>query len=402
MPRTPVPIRSPNCGLSPPPNTWDPDVTRVPNVLHVTAPAEFGGLERVVSALARGMRARGHGVHVLAFLDSGVKAHPLMSELTAAGVPASGIEVAPRAYAVERAAVTRVARETGARVVHTHGARVDVVDGSAARGLGLATVSTLHGFTGGSWKNRFYEWLQVRAVRRCDAVVAVSRPMAARLRASGVRPQRIHVIPNAWSPRGQSLPRAAARAALGLPAEGFRIGWVGRMTVEKGADVLCQGLAFLQDLPVKASFVGDGRQQETLRARAREMGLDPHITWHGPVPDAERVLAAFDVLVLSSRTEGTPILLFEAMAAGIPIVTTAVGGIPDVVTECEALLGPPERPEALAHAIRKVFTDREGAEMRARAASAVLGARFGIDPWLDAYEDLYEMVGSGVRPMEKS
>jgi hypothetical protein len=72
------------------------------------------------------------------------------------------------------------------------------------------------------------------------------------------------------------------------------------------------------------------------------------------------------------------------------------------VTDREALLVPSERPEALANAIRSVFTDPEGAAARARAAKAVLAARFGTDPWLDAYEALYRMVGRDVRPMEKA
>jgi glycosyltransferase involved in cell wall biosynthesis len=174
------------------------------------------------------------------------------------------------------------------------------------------------------------------------------------------------------------------------------------MTIEKGADVFLHSLAHLRDLPLQTSIAGSGPRLGALQAMAGAMDLGLRVAWHGPVPDADRIMAAFDVIVLSSRTEGTPILLFEAMAAGIPIVTTAVGGIPDVVTDREALLVPSERPEALANAIRSVFTDPEGAAARARAAKAVLAARFGTDPWLDAYEALYRMVGRDVRPMEKA
>ena len=155
-------------------------------VLQVIAPPHYGGAGRVVSALARGLVARGRPIHVLVILDLGEGDHPFVREVRAADVPTTCVEVAPRAYAAERTHLRRVAREVGARIVHTHGARVDVVDGPAARRWGLGTVTTLHGFTGGGPKNRFYEWLQVRAVRRLDAVVAESRPMAERLRAAGV------------------------------------------------------------------------------------------------------------------------------------------------------------------------------------------------------------------------
>jgi glycosyltransferase involved in cell wall biosynthesis len=372
----------------------------LPPVLLVTAPAAFGGLERVVTALAGGLSARGHDIGVLALLDVRVTGHPLVHELTDAGVRVRTVEVAPRKYGVERAALSRVVGETGARIVHTHGTRVDVVDGPAAQRLGLAWVSTLHGFTGGGWKNRLYEWLQVRAVRRCDAVVAVSQPMAEGLRHSGVAAERLHLIPNAWSPRGAPRPRVEARDVLGLPADGFRVGWVGRLTPEKGADVMLESLLWLRDLPLGVSVVGAGRQSATLQERARAKGLSQVITWHGAVPDADRVMTAFDVLVLSSRTEGTPIVLFEAMAAGTPIVATAVGGIPDVLTDQEALLVPPERPDALATAIRTVFADPGGAAVRARVARASLARRFGTEPWLDAYEDLYLAVAGGTRGRE--
>jgi glycosyltransferase involved in cell wall biosynthesis len=117
------------------------------------------------------------------------------------------------------------------------------------------------------------------------------------------------------------------------------------------------------------------------------------------VPDAGRVLPAFDVFALSSRTEGTPIVLFEAIAAGVPVVATAVGGVPDVVTEREALLIPPESPPLLGEALRRAFTDDEGSRARARAASARVAELFGIEPWLDAYETVYRLVARQGLPL---
>lgn len=358
-------------------------------VLHVVAPADYGGLERVVSALVRGLQARGRPTHVLAIVDRGRVAHPFVLELRAAGVPTTCVEVPPRAYLRERTHLRHVARETRAQLVHLHGARVDVVDGPVARGLGLATVSTLHGFTGGGRKNRLYEWLQVRAVRRFDAIVAVSRQMAERLRGVGVPPDRLWTLANAWFPGPQLLDRSEARAALGVPETGYRIGWVGRLTPEKGADTLIAALSLVMDLPVTVSIVGTGRLQGALEAEARVRGLAPRVTWHGFVADAARYMRAFDVFVMSSRTEGTPIALFEAIAAGVPVVATAVGGIPDVVTKQEALLAPPDDPAALAAVVRDTYANRTAAVSRARAAAARVTERFGPDEWLDAYEHIY-------------
>ena len=108
------------------------------------------------------------------------------------------------------------------------------------------------------------------------------------------------------------------------------------------------------------------------------------------------MFAAFDVFVLSSRTEGTPIALFEAMAAGVPIVATRVGGVPDVVSPLEAALVPAEDPVALAAEIRAIYRDPATGQRRARAARARLERDFSVAPWLDRYEAIYRLVSAGV------
>jgi glycosyltransferase involved in cell wall biosynthesis len=100
-------------------------------------------------------------------------------------------------------------------------------------------------------------------------------------------------------------------------------------------------------------------------------------------------MAAFDGFVLSSRTEGTPIALLEAMAAGIPTVATAVGGVPDVVSSREAWLVPSESPERLAGAIGELLASPTGAAERGRAARERLLQERGPGPWLDRHEALY-------------
>jgi len=93
--------------------------------------------------------------------------------------------------------------------------------------------------------------------------------------------------------------------------------------------------------------------------------------------------------VLSSRTEGTPMALFEAMAAGVPIVATAVGGVPQVVSSAEAILVPPDDPTRLAAAIRETLRDPAAARDRARAARCRLEREFAVQPWLERYDMLY-------------
>jgi len=292
----------------------------------------------------------------------------------------------------ERAATLDLVRRLRPVVVHTHGYPPDLVDASAARRLGIPTVTTVHGFTGGGWRNRLYERLQRRAYRRFDAVVVVSRPLVEELTRDGVPPHRVHFVQNAWQEATPLLDRATARRALGLRADAFVIGWVGRLSAEKGPDVLLDALVNLTDLPVTVSVVGDGPERRALAARAPRFGVEPLVRLHGAVPDAGRLFAAFDVFVLSSHTEGTPIVLFEAMAAGVPIVTARVGGVPDVVSSAEAALVSPADPVALAAAIRAVYRDPAVARARATRARVRLLTNFTVPPWIRRYDAIYRLV----------
>ena len=354
----------------------------------------------MVVQLATGLARRGHQLRVAAVFSGDPGVHPFVEALKGEAVEVDILTVPPRRYRAEAAGIRRFCLEWKPDVVHTHGYRPDVLHRAPARRAGVPLVSTLHGFTGGGWKNRLYERLQLRSVRRFDAVVAVSRPMAEGLRARGFPEDRIHLIPNAWAPGGSGTPEVvtprAARSELGVEPGCLHIGWVGRLSREKGADVFLDALMRLGEKNVVASIIGNGPLRAELEEQAVQVrSADVKILFRGALPGAARLFPAFDLFVLSSRTEGTPIVLFEAMAAGVPVVATSVGGVPDVVGPGESLLVASEQPEALADAIRRVVRDREGARERARRARKRLERAFATEPWLERHEALYaSIVGS--------
>jgi len=358
-------------------------------VLHVVAPAAVGGLERVVQTLSVTQRAAGDDVHLAVIpVENGGSEERFLAPLRAVDVPAYVCAVPRHGYFQERAAIAALCERLRPDIVHTHGYRPDVVDGGVGRRYGAAVVTTVHGFTGGGFKNMVYEHLQRAVLRRRDAVVAESRPLARQLADSGVPLERLHVVRNACEPP-PLVARVHARATLGLPSAGFVIGWVGRLSHEKGLDVLLVALAGLRDLPVTLAVLGDGPARAGLTALAEGAGVADRIHWCGVVPDAARVFSAFDALALSSRTEGTPIVLLEAMAAGVPVVATAVGGVPDVLPLDGGLLVPPEAPAALAVALRSLFDEPEAAAARALVARARVERELAVRPWADRYRDVY-------------
>ena len=361
-------------------------------VLHIAAPGMVGGLERVLCTLAVAQCRAGIEARVALIIEPACETPPLLAQLHAEGVPAHPIVIRGRAYLRERAAVAALCHQWQPDVVHTHGYRADVVDSGAARRLGIPCLTTFHGMVGGDWRNRLYEAAQRRVARRLDAVIAVSKPIGDRLRASGVRAAALHVIPNAHEERVSFEDRVVARRELGLPGEGFVVGWLGRLSREKGADVLLDALRLPGAEDVHAAFLGDGPQRAALRARCAASRLQGRVTWHGQVVDAARFLRAFDAFVLSSRTEGTPMTLFEAMEAGTPIVATRVGGVPAVVRPSEALLVPSEDPPSIAAALRAIRQDPASAGARANMARARLAAEYRVGPWVQRYEAVYRHI----------
>ncbi len=360
-------------------------------IMHLLAPADAGGLERVVHALAIGQQRAGHEVVAVPVAEHWSNQHSFVAPLARANVTVRPVVLPGRAYLRERAQIASILGELRPDVVHSHGYHTDVIDTGVARGHGIATVSTAHGFTRGSWKNLIYEYLDRRAFGRMDAVAAVSRLLADEIIASGVPSDRVHVVPNAWSRIATPLPRAAARRELGLPDDGLVVGWVGRMSYEKGLDVMIDALGLVADLPITAVLIGDGPERATQEARTDTMRLSSPVRWPGMVREAGRMFNALDLLILSSRTEGVPMVVLEAMAANVPLIATAVGGIPDVVSPREALLVPSQQPTAIAAAIRTVCGDQASAAVRAAAARARLDAQFAEGPWLAHYDRIYGM-----------
>jgi glycosyltransferase involved in cell wall biosynthesis len=356
-------------------------------IVHIAAPAPVGGLERVVQALAIGQRRAGHRVLVIAVIDPTSQPHPFVEQLRAAGIDVDEIVLPGRTYLRERREVGASLRRFAPDVVHTHGYRSDLLDGPVARAHGAAIVSTVHGSSRLGGLSHLFEWMQERAWRRFDATVAVSRALEARLLASGMRRDRLVMIPNAWPGVVPSLTRAEARERLGLSPHDRVLAFVGRLIPAKGPDLFAAALAHLRDLSWRAVVVGDGLLREQVESTLRASGIADRVQFTGHLDEATHLFPAFDVFVLSSRTEGTPIVLFEAMAARVAIVATRVGGVPEVVSDQEAVLVTAGDSRAIAEGIRVALG--VGAPARAAQSHARLLGEFGTAEWIARHISAY-------------
>jgi glycosyltransferase involved in cell wall biosynthesis len=366
-------------------------------IVHVTAPAPVGGLERVIQALAIGQHRDGHRVLVIGVVEASDDAHPFFAPLQEAGVAFEAVTLPGRAYLRERREVRAILERERPDIVHTHGYRSDLLDGPVARSLGMPIVSTVHGSSRMGGLSHLFEWMQRRAWRRFDGVVVVSKSLEADMRSDHAASNNLALIPNAWPGTEPRWSREEARRHLGLDSDVPVIAFVGRLIPAKGPDLFVEALSAVADQAWQAVIVGDGGKRAELERLVRDHGLEHRVRLLGHQDDATQLFPAFDVFVLSSRTEGTPIVLFEAMAARVPVVVSAVGGVPDVISESEGWVVPTLQPQATAEALRTVLANPAEAARRACAARDRLERQYGTRNWLDRHDVLYRRLVAGAR-----
>lgn len=213
----------------------------------------------------------------------------------------------------------------------------------------------------------------------------------------GVDAARLRVIPNGVAPLdvATASQRAAARAALGL-GDGFLVTTVGRLAPEKNFPMLVDAFAraTATEPTARLVFVGDGSERAALEQQAAKAGVADRVHFLGWRKDVAALLPAFDLFVLSSFSEGLPMSMLEAMSAGVPIVSTAVGDIPEVITDGETgHLVPGADTEALANAIGAMQASREERARIGTAGRRLVIARYSRAAMVDAYLEAYGLVG---------
>ena len=357
-------------------------------ILHVIEPAAFGGAETVASALARGAAGRGHAVHVVALRQSEGD-NAFIHGLRDSGVEITVVHCGRRRYLREVSRLADVLRRWRPTVVHTHGYHGDLVGSLAARRVGIPVVATAHGFTGGGVRNRLYEWLDKRALRNASAVACVSQRLVEDLRAAGVPESRVHLVPNGHD-GSVAASRIEARRILGVDGERGTVGWVGRLSPEKAPARFARVMAEVPD--ARGVIVGDGPERQSVQELIDRTHVDIRMT--GPKENAGRLVRAFDVLAITSRTEGLPMILLDAMAAGVPVVATAVGALPQALGGDAGWLVAEPDEGAFASALREALARPDESARRAERARDRLTRTYSLSAWLDRMDDVYERVSA--------
>jgi glycosyltransferase involved in cell wall biosynthesis len=256
-----------------------------------------------------------------------------------------------------------VLRERRGGILCTHGFKSNVIGYLAARRTGTPHVAFLRGFTAENPRVAFYELLERQALKRAPWVVCVSQKQAEQIgKLRGHRGQPV-VVPNVMLPpyaREHDGP-VTTKKSLRLPEDAFVFGSVGRLSIEKGHRFLISAFHELctmvePDFPISLIVIGDGREQIRLEEQASRLGIRDKVLFAGFQGNCGEWMRLFDCLVQPSLTEGTPNSVLEAICLRVPVVATAVGGVPDLISDGRSgLLVPKGDPHAMAVAMKKMI-----------------------------------------------
>ena len=346
-------------------------------------------METATSGLLGALVAHGHEVH-----RAGPGRQPAHAGLTDHRLPLPPLPAPLRALALA-AAAARIARTGGWDVVQSHERTLRQDIYRAGEGSHRAYLEAVAPATARRLRHRVTLALERRIFARTPEIVAISRAGRDEIaQLHGVPDTRLSVVYNGvdlerFHPRLREAHRAAARAEAGVPQEAWVLLFAGSGFPRKGLDVAIRALHALADATAHLVVIGRGDAAPYL-ALARDLGVDGRITWLGVRPDIERWYAAADVLVLPTRYEPFGNVHLEALATGLPVVTSRVAGGAEIVdAHCGAAVDP-RSPGEFAGAVARL---RARSEAEVRAAARGAAEPFTFARQVGELERLYKRVG---------
>jgi sugar transferase (PEP-CTERM/EpsH1 system associated) len=362
------------------------------NVLLLITELNVGGAERIVEHLATRLPRDHYNVQVACLYDPDA----VGADIRAAGIPVINLDMRGKWDLWAPYRLFRLLRRGSIQILHAHLFHANLLAATIGK---LACVpiiiTTRHsveiGGQGREWLNRLVKPLR-------DVAIMVSRQVHETERyRSGVKADKIVEVPGGvhvdtfTRVDHKSIERLRHKWDLGPDVS--TIGTVGRFVEPKGYTYLLDAVVNLRSqLPdVKALLVGDGVLRRPMEEKAEALGLSDAVIFTGIRRDVPEILTLLDVFVLPSLWEGLPIALLEAMAAGLPVVATRVGGVPEVVVDgVTGLLVPPRDPEALSKAILKLLQNSDLRQKMGRSGRERVREHFSVERMVQDTEALYQ------------
>lgn len=359
----------------------------------------YGGVESVVLNWVERLDRSRFDVHLVCFANPGQTEEPFVREARRRGFDVHTIPWSRRKPVWKAArALSRLLREHRASIVHSHNCYADCVAAVAGRLAGVRTITTVYVWADKGVKRRLIDAVQQCAIRTFDQVTVHCRDtfhktVARRFPAEDLRTLicGFDLHPREMSPDE----RQARRLALGVGDEDVLFGNVARFFPEKKQEVLLDAMRLIVDAEPRArlAIVGVGPLEAELRARCEALGLTQHVQFLGWVEDVQDILPLVDIHLHPARIEGVSLAIGEAMAAGLPVVASAVGGLFEILEDDNTAVlippGPEEAERFAAAALRLVADPAEARRLGDNARRFILD-HYSLSVAVRRVEAVYE------------
>jgi glycosyltransferase involved in cell wall biosynthesis len=373
-------------------------------ILHLIHSEGIYGAERVLLFLAR-EQLSGHEVFVGSIRDPETGQTRFEAMASSLGLSVVSVRIAPRPTPTVVRSLLRIVRDVAPDVLHSHGYKANILLGPLPRRLRGPMLTTLHGWTSARGFSALwlYEHLDRLSLRAIDSVVVVAPSMLSLPAVRRVKASRRRVIENGIPSREARLADLFAQGVAPLPDELLKFTArqptliaIGRLSAEKGFTVLLDAFAVARAQSASQHqllIVGDGAERHLLARRIDELGLLECVRLAGYVEAADRLFNGAAGFVMSSLTEGLPLVVLEAMQWGVPIVATAVGAIPDLLDRgrCGQLVAPAD-VAALSTALRRLMSGDSSSSEAAASAMRLVSERYSSARMAQQYVDAYETI----------
>src|SRR3989344_9134034 len=367
-------------------------------ILYIVTLSDRGGAQRYVVDLATNLPKDQYEVVVAAGGNG-----PLFGQLSAQGIVVSQLknlarQINPIKDIAAYLELKKLIKSVKPDVVHLNSSKAGVVGSIAAAHAGVQKIIyAVHGFafneSVSAWKKWLYRLAERRSARYKHALIFISafdRLTSASLGLSSR--QQLVTIHNGVNPPAL-LPQPQARQALGLPVDKIIIGSIANFYPTKGLATLVRAVGIIsQRQPMlHLALIGDGIERPALEAEIKRLGLADRVALCGQRPQPGQYLGAFDIYVCSSVKEGFPFSILEAMAAGLPIVSTNVGGILEMITNsATGVLVEPKDPQAMADAITSLLSDQIQVDRLGRQAQQAVREKFSLERMIKETTKVYQ------------
>ena len=370
-------------------------------IIHLNASNFYGGPEKQIVEHLKRLDKNQFDATVVSYLEGGEQSE-ILQKAGLAGIATHGIVMNGPVDFSALKALKEFLIEKQIDLILSHGYKSTVMGWYLARKLGIKIIAYSRGYTAENKKVAFYEWLERRVLRKVDGIISVSQGQYQKLENFGIRKDKHWVVHNAVSVEGEPLVddsfELAFRKQYEIQADAIIGVAAGRLSPEKGHRYFVEAMPSIlrNNSQFIAVICGDGPLMETLKNLSRKLNVSQNIRFVGFRRDVNKIFSFMDFMVLPSLTEGLPNVVLESFAAKKPVAVTAVGGVPELVTDkVNGFIVPAANPEALADGINKLVSDVNLRVLQGLEGFNTVKKLFTFDQQNKKLEKIYMEFGHG-------